>query len=63
MVKDWDKPSAMKLFPETSADYVRAAVFVVVLSAIGVAVAFIPGNLGKNLSSGVVSEIFFFVAV
>ena len=43
----------MKLFPETSADYVRAAVFVVVFWVIGVAVAFIPGKLGKNLSSGV----------
>ena len=43
----------MKLFPKTSADYVRAALFVVVLWAIGVAVAFIPGNLGKNLSFGI----------
>ena len=43
----------MKPFPETSADYARGAFFVVVLWAIGVAVAFIPGDLGKNLSFGV----------
>ena len=46
-------PFLMKLFPETSADYFRAALFVVVLWAIGVATAFISGDLGKNLSFGV----------
>ena len=44
----------MKLFPETLPDYVRILAAVLVLWAVGIGVAFIPGDLGKNLSSGIV---------
>jgi hypothetical protein len=43
----------MKLFPETRRDYFRIFFVVLLLWAVGIVVAFIPGNWGKNLSSGI----------
>jgi hypothetical protein len=43
----------MKLFPESPFDYLRVVVAVLILWIAGVGVAFIPEDLGKNLSTGI----------
>jgi hypothetical protein len=43
----------MKLFPETSRDYIRIFGGVLLLWVVGIAVAFIPGHFGRNLSAGI----------